>query len=274
MDSEIRKIQQKCTEILQVVDEICRRNHITYSLNGGSVVGAHLYGGCLPWDDDIDLLMTRRNYNRFIKVAKAEFPDKYALICYQTSKEFSVGCAKVMDNDTTIVEKDGHVSGIFIDITVYDRVPQNFLRNIDFFLRKIAEIVLIGKAPNTTLSRRIRNLALSTILRNKKLFFKFFEKTVVFLGKFGKYKYSELLGGGYTQTKPYEPHIFENYSEIEFEGKNYMIMRDYIDYLVTRYERTDFHEPKEKQVPSHYKYVNFELPYKEYLKQINDSVII
>jgi hypothetical protein len=45
-----------------------------------------------------------------------------------------------------------------------------------------------------------------------------------------------------------------------------MIVRDYIDYLQTRYNRTYFYEPKEKQLPPHYKYLNIDLPYKEYMR--------
>ena len=54
MNQEIRKIQLKCLEILEIVDKICREENIQYSLCGGSVVGAHLYKKCLPWDDDVE----------------------------------------------------------------------------------------------------------------------------------------------------------------------------------------------------------------------------
>ena len=57
MKEDIRNIQIKCIEILNIVDQICHKHNIQYSLCGGSVVGAHLYQGCLPWDDDVDLMM-------------------------------------------------------------------------------------------------------------------------------------------------------------------------------------------------------------------------
>ena len=72
--------------------------------------------------------------------------------------------------------------------------------------------------------------------------------------------------GAFCNTLPYEPEIFENYTEIQFEGKQYMIVKDYIKYLQTRYNRTDFREPKEKQLSPHYRYVSFRIPYKEYIK--------
>ena len=87
------------------------------------------------------------------------------------------------------------------------------------------------------------------------------------------YTYRELFGAFYyINMIPYKSSIFENYTTIEFEGRTVMIVRDYIDYLQTRYNRTDFHEPKEKQVPTHYIYINLEMPYKDYIrKNINSQ---
>ena len=70
IESELRQLQLKCLEILDIVVKICTEHNIKYSLCGGSVVGAHLYKGFLPWDDDIDIMMTRENYNRFITIAE------------------------------------------------------------------------------------------------------------------------------------------------------------------------------------------------------------
>ena len=66
---------------------------------------------------------------------------------------------------------------------------------------------------------------------------------------------------------PYDSNIFEHYTTIEFEGRQVMIVRDYIQYLQTRYNRTDFNEPKEKQVAPHYKYLDLNLPYKKFLAE-------
>ena len=82
MENEVRKIQLKCLEILEIVDKICRKYGINYSLCGGSVVGAHLYGGCLPWDDDVDLMMTRENYNKFLSVVREELPEGFSVSNY------------------------------------------------------------------------------------------------------------------------------------------------------------------------------------------------
>ena len=266
MEKEIREIQLKCLEILNLVDIICRENHIQYSLCGGSVVGAHLYKGCLPWDDDVDLMMTRRNYNRFIDIVSKSLPKGYSVHNYQLTNDFESTFTKIMDDNTTIVQQDGTVSGVFLDITVYDKIPMDYHFKWDVFLWKISQVVMIGQLSGKSMKTKIRNLVLSTVLKDKRRYLRFF---FFFLEKIGEkaneYSYAELFGA-FCNTKPYSPEIFENYTEIEFEGKNYMVVRDYVQYLQTRYERTDFREPKEKQVAPHYQYVDLKLPYKKYIK--------
>ncbi|MGN0546159.1 MAG: phosphorylcholine transferase LicD [Acutalibacteraceae bacterium] len=266
MDSEIRSIQLKCLEILDIVDSICRKNNISYSLCGGSVVGAHLYGACLPWDDDVDLMMTRENYNRFIEVVRNELPEGFSVHNYQLSDVYWSLFTKIVNDNTTIVQQDGTVSGVFLDITVYDKIPQNWRRQQDILLWKISQVVSIGKLKGHSPKTLLRNAALSLFFKDERKYLKYFQKKVEKNGKATQYSYSELFGA-FCNTKPYSPEIFENYAEIEFEGKRYMIVRDYVKYLETRYERTDFREPKEKQVAPHYMLVDLTLPYEDYIKR-------
>ena len=267
MEKEIRKIQLKCLEILDIVDEICEKNQIQYSLCGGSVVGAYLYKGCLPWDDDVDLMMTRKNYNKFVKIISESLPKGYSVHNYQLTNDFESTFTKIMDDSTTVVQQDGAVSGVFLDITVYDKIPRDNRFKWEVFLWKISQVVMIGKLEDHSIKTKIRNFILSTVLKDKRKFLRFFQKQVEKIGeKTTVYSYAELFGA-YCNTKPYSPDIFENYSKIEFEEKKYMVVRDYVEYLQTRYDRTDFREPKEKQVAPHYRYVNLELPYKKYVKE-------
>ena len=272
MESEIRKIQLKCLEILDIVTNICNKHQIKYSLCGGSVVGAHLYKGFLPWDDDIDLMMTRENYNRFITIAEEELPTGFSIINYQNS-DFSttlgINFTKVLNDNTTLVQTNGKIMGIFMDITVYDKIPEGMLKRIDLFLYKRAMTINRGKLPGNSFNNIMRNLLLGTIFSNRRKFLKFTQKIIESISKCSShYTYRELFGCYYyINMIPYKPSVFENYITIEFEGRSVMIVRDYIEYLQTRFNRTDFDEPKEKRVPSHYAYVNFNLPYKEYIKE-------
>ena len=271
MESELRQLQLKCLEILDVVVKICTEHNINYSLCGGSVVGAHLYKGFLPWDDDIDLMMTRENYNRFITVAEKELPSGFSIINYQNS-DFSttlgINYTKIINDNTTFVQTNGKVMGIFIDITVYDKVPKNILKHIDLFLYKRAMTINRGKLPGYSPKNILRSFLLDTVFSNRRRYLKFAQKVIELIAnRSSHYTYRELFGCYYfINMVPYRASIFENYSSIVFEGRTVMIIRDYLEYLQTRFNRIDFHEPKKKQVPSHYAYVNFNLPYKEFIK--------
>ena len=272
METELRELQLKCLEILNIVDKICRKNNIQYSLCGGSVVGAHLYKGFLPWDDDIDIMLTRDNYNKLVKILPQNLPSGFTFQDYHTGDvtcNMGISLGKVYNENTTLVENTGDVNGIFMDVVPYDKIPENpFLKSIDLFLYKRSMTINQGKLPGNSLKNRIRSFLLDTVFSNKRLYFRFFQYVVELLGKTSNYTYRELFGAYYfCNMIPFRPSVFENYTEIEFEGKNYMIVRDYIEYLQTRYNRTDFREPQEKQVPHHYEYVNFDLPYREFLKQ-------
>lgn len=263
-ENEVRLIQLKCIEILNIVDNICRKYNIKYSLCGGSVVGAYLYQGCLPWDDDIDLMMTRENYNRFLEVVINELPEGFSVHNYQLSDVYWSPFTKIVNDNTTIVQQDGTVSGVFLDITVYDKIPNDWREKIDIFLWKISQVVFIGKINSKRPKDVIRNFILSVFFKDKKKYLRFFQKQVEKNGNTENYHYSELFGA-FCNTKPYDSKIFEEYSEIKFENKNYMIVKDYVKYLETRYERTDFREPKEKQIAPHYKYVDLHKPYNCYI---------
>ena len=65
-------------DILLYVDRICRDNDIDYTIGEGTLIGAIRHKGFIPWDDDIDLLMTRRNFDRFISVFRPN--EKYNLV--------------------------------------------------------------------------------------------------------------------------------------------------------------------------------------------------
>ena len=55
-------LQEKMFELVLEIDAICKKNHIVYYLTGGSVLGAVRHGGFIPWDDDIDIMMTRQEF--------------------------------------------------------------------------------------------------------------------------------------------------------------------------------------------------------------------
>ena len=139
MTAQLRQVQLKCLEIFDIVDNLCKKHGIQYSLCGGSVVGAHLYKGFLPWDDDIDLMMTRGNYNKFLTIAEKNLPKGFSIINYHNINNSimpQICFTKIVNDNTTLIQNNGKVMGVFIDIDVYDKVPEGPLKEIDLFLCK------------------------------------------------------------------------------------------------------------------------------------------
>lgn len=114
--------------LLQRFDELCRRYGLTYFAGGGTLLGAVRHGGFIPWDDDIDLFMPRRDYDRLLAVGDTAFAPPYFLQTAYNDVNYSRGHAQLrLDGTTAILAGErGHYrfhQGIFIDVFPLDAVP-------------------------------------------------------------------------------------------------------------------------------------------------------
>ena len=208
------------------------------------------------------------NYERFIGLAKDELPSFYMMQNYEVGEEFYSTFTKIVDERTTVVQKDGSINGVFLDITVYDKIPYKKSKRI-FFKWKVLQVKLTGKRKVCRIKDVIENLIVFLSCKSKRKNLLRFQKVVQKIGaKSTDYAYAELFGA-YCNTKLYEAKVFENYSQIEFEGEQFMIVRDYVEYLETRYERTNFYVSEEEKKAPHYVFVDFEKPYREYFDRKN-----
>lgn len=126
---ELRKVQ---IEILNEIERICKKNNINLFLIGGTLLGAVRHKGFIPWDDDLDIAMTRDDFEKFRTIIKEQLDEKYFFDYYDTDKDYYLPFAKVRKNNTTFDEEasqklDNH-KGIFVDIFVYDFVDDSIKR--------------------------------------------------------------------------------------------------------------------------------------------------
>ena len=135
--------QREMFFMLLEVDKICKTNKIQYQLFAGTALGAVRHKGFVPWDDDLDIIMPREDYERFLIAAEQMLnPDTYYL-----QKEFSAHWpmfySKIRKNKTACIEryipKDDKIhQGIFIDIFPFDNLYEtSILRKMQFYASKI-----------------------------------------------------------------------------------------------------------------------------------------
>lgn len=117
--SLLRKGQLRMLEILKCVDKICRKHNIPYWLSSGTLLGAVRHGGFIPWDDDLDIEMLRKDYIKLLPILKKELPSQYLLQDSNTEEFYPHLFVKIRDKNSKIIEP-GKFSfkhqGVFIDI--------------------------------------------------------------------------------------------------------------------------------------------------------------
>lgn len=125
----LHKLQQVELDILRDFMELCDRHGLTYFGIAGTGIGAKRHGGFIPWDDDIDVAMPRKDFERFLEYAKEEFADRYIPLNAAYDSRFPMMTTRLMKKGTVFVEealKDANCPcGIFLDLYVMDNVADH-----------------------------------------------------------------------------------------------------------------------------------------------------
>lgn len=132
MQDKLRRLQLTQLEILKVIDSFCKENGLRYSLYAGTLLGAVRHQGFIPWDDDLDICMSRGDYNRFLILWNQKHPAGYILQNKETDRKFTQSFSKIRKDHTSFLQKgekkgDYH-QGIFVDVFPIDRMPNGWLR--------------------------------------------------------------------------------------------------------------------------------------------------
>ena len=131
---QFRKMQLTELDMLVEFDRVCRKHNIDYVLFGGSLLGAVRHKGYIPWDDDADIGMLRKDYERF-KQYRNEMDSS---ICYfqdhETDPEYRWGYGKLRRTGSKYVRVgQEHLkckTGIFVDVFPMDDIPQSLIGQI------------------------------------------------------------------------------------------------------------------------------------------------
>ena len=126
--SLLRRQQMRMLDILVEVDRICKKHDIPYWLSSGTLIGALRHDGFIPWDDDLDIEMMRKDYLRLMKVLPKELPNWLALQNDETDPNYFFYYAKVRDRRSRMLEQTNYdrvwkEQGIYIDIFPMEQHP-------------------------------------------------------------------------------------------------------------------------------------------------------
>ena len=242
---EVKKLE---FDMLVHFDKVCRANNIKYSLAYGTLLGAIRHKGFIPWDDDIDVIMSRDEYDRFLSVWE---DGAYKLMTLKNGCEFYPLYSRITDPRTHLDPPSAFNHGVWVAIIPYDKIPDNdlqcklFLGGVKIMLR-LYGVRITNVKPDSIKNICKRLLKLILFPFSPYYFGKQSEKIKV---KYRNSNYKRICP--WTEKIFVDADIFNEYIEVEFEGLKSMAIKKY-DYFL-RYLYNDYMQlpPEEERVPSH-----------------------
>lgn len=239
---ELKKIE---LNLLVEFDKICRKEGLRYSLGGGTLLGAIRHKGFIPWDDDIDVMMPRSDYNKFFDYCKNNITP-FQSCCYENDKDYISLFGKLFAKDT-IIEESLNAStsrGIFIDVFPLDGLANTYPNAVKQFNKtSFYRELMVAKMWNTFARSkthawyyepvRFALFLLSRPLNAKKMLRKI-DKINCSID-FENSKYAACVCGSYRLKEIVETSDLLEYIYVPFEQYQFPIIKGYDNYLKKHY---------------------------------------
>ena len=243
--------------IMDDIDSFCRKNNIKYSITSGTLIGAIRHKGFIPWDDDLDIMMEREQYDKFVSSYRS---DKYQLLCVNNSSDWADLYFRVVDNRTTIKWKNcaGYSHGLWVACLPFDHIPSEkkqfecLKKKADRYFSLFWKIKKSSWIENGSLLRNI----IKYVLR---CFYKLLPTTFVGVSmentirKYSKLP-SEKIGSvswWWKRILLFPTNTFDKYIDVDFEGRKYMAIKEYDSYMREIYGDYMQLPPEKDRVPQH-----------------------
>lgn len=273
MDSNV-KLEDIWTvelEILDEIDRVCVENGLRYSLAYGTLLGAVRHGGFIPWDDDIDIMMPREDYDRLRAIWSEKANSGFILEDETMHDDYMNNFAKVRKDHTTFLQFESertcsYHTGFFIDIFSGDRVaPKGMRRKIQYSEFALSLLYNRGYTSGARGFRGVAERVLLSLIPKSK-----YTKISNAIGRRSRRWNSNQAAqivfpnDSTSITRYYPADLFENLIRIPFQGKEYYAFKEYDAILRLRYGDYMQLPPVEEQVWSHHPIiVSFEKNYDE-----------
>lgn len=264
---DIRPLQLRILEILLVIDKVCKAHGLRYYLAAGTMLGAVRHKGFIPWDDDVDIAMPRKDYDLLMQHSQEWLPEPYEALCAEQNPEYPSDFAKVIDSSTTLIERAHHsyVGGIYVDVFPIDGMTSNtFMQHIHFarysFYKKIIYLLCRdpykhGHGPSCWLPLLCRKLfTLKGVLH----------RLLELQKKYADNAQELVVDHDFWMRGIMPPSVYGNPQEVDFEGHVLCGVEQADQYLKKLYGDYMTIPPGDKQRQHNFYYLDYNLPYKEY----------
>lgn len=177
VSAKMKKIWAVELDLLNELLNVCNKYGLSIYANGGTILGAVRHKGMIPWDDDIDMMMPRKDYEKLCSIALSEFKYPYFFQTEDTDPGSYRGHAQFRNSKTTAILESEYVykrkmnQGIFIDIFPLDNVPdsiedrEKFKNQAQKMRRKYNEYLLLSLPYHFVFRKNLVLLGLSIVKR-------------------------------------------------------------------------------------------------------------
>lgn len=265
-DISLEEIKSIELAILNYFDDICKKNNLKYFLAYGTLLGAVRHHGFIPWDDDIDVFMPRKDYNKLVEILKNDSHEFFKLVSYEINKDFTSPLPKIIDSRTILIQNYSFIEkvdlGIYIDIFILDGLGTSYTDAVQFYQEGYKNLIGWYRADSKIFPPDSNNFLKDIIKGLRNAFYKF-NGISYYLNKIAKhgneisfYDSNFVAQMSITENidisrKIWKKELFDEIVLLPFEGCFYPAPKKYNDLLSVFYG--DFMQlpPKEKQVSNH-----------------------
>ncbi len=260
--------QKALLSLLREFDRICEKLQIPYVLFAGTLLGAVRHEGFIPWDDDLDVLMLRSDYDRFLAEAEKEMDQQTFFLQKEFTPHWPMFFSKLRLNNTTCLEKfhpkdPAMHQGVYMDIFPCDDARDSrFGRKLQFFASKVVIAKALDRRGYATDSKKKKLFMALCRLLPQKIFLRFVKK-----GREGGETVHSFLGGASGYVKNVYPRcLFTQRSWLPFEGDVYPVPQEY-DRLLKQLYGDYWQLPplSQRQIKQHALLIDLERSYEAYL---------